>query len=137
MSTDDLDAVRELVRELELALAGESRFVPWLSRVLHAFRLARVEMELARGSDGGAADTERAPASLVDAAQTDFRLTPRECDVLALVANGHSNRRIADNLGCSSRTVEVHVSRLLEKSNCDSRAELIARVWAQGLGKTG
>jgi FixJ family two-component response regulator len=53
------------------------------------------------------------------------RLTQREREILALLANGHQNREIAAQLGISSRTVEVHKARIMEKLECHSLAELM------------
>ena len=50
--------------------------------------------------------------------------------VLQLVAQGMSNRAVAVNLECAESTVELHVTALLEKSHCDSRAHLVARLWS-------
>ena len=129
-SADDALVIRQLIRELEAALEGDPTILPHLPRLLDVFRSARGEV--IEGSDP-LAGSGPVLGPLIDSAKVDFRLTPRECDVLELVAAGQSNRGIANNLGCSSRTVEVHVSRLLEKSGCGSRAELIARVWAQAV----
>jgi DNA-binding NarL/FixJ family response regulator len=49
--------------------------------------------------------------------------------VLALVAQGESNRTVATRLGCSEKTVELHVSALLAKTRCASRAQLVAAFW--------
>lgn len=57
-----------------------------------------------------------------------WQLTARESEVLGEVAAGRSNKEIAVRLECSARTVDVHVSSLLRKAQCTSRAELIARV---------
>lgn len=57
-----------------------------------------------------------------------FGLTPAETKVLTLVAKGHTNRAIAVELACSERTVEVHLTRLLEKTDAESRGELVACV---------
>lgn len=56
---------------------------------------------------------------------TDSRsaLTPREVDVLELVASGASNKAIAKNLGLGLRTVEGHVSNILFKLGVSSRTE--------------
>ncbi len=54
-------------------------------------------------------------------------LTPREAEVLVRLTRGASNLRIAHDLGCAERTVEVHVARVLAKLGCASRAEAIAR----------
>jgi FixJ family two-component response regulator len=53
------------------------------------------------------------------------RLTQREREILALIAAGHQNRDIATQLGISSRTVEVHKARIMEKLDCRSLADLI------------
>ncbi len=56
-------------------------------------------------------------------------LTPRQAAVLALVAQGGSNRGVAEALGCSEKTVELHVSALLAKTRCESRSQLVAAFW--------
>jgi DNA-binding CsgD family transcriptional regulator len=56
-------------------------------------------------------------------------LTPRQSAVLALVAQGESNRAVAAKLGCSEKTVELHVSALLAKTRCSSRSQLVASFW--------
>lgn len=61
-----------------------------------------------------------------------WRLTPREGEVLAQLSAGAANKDIANDLDCSERTVEVHMSRLLSKSGTASRAELVARFWTLG-----
>jgi DNA-binding CsgD family transcriptional regulator/Tfp pilus assembly protein PilF len=68
----------------------------------------------------------RSPAP--DAAEPDnpFRLTPREREVLALVAEGLSDREIGTRLFISHRTVERHVSSLLAKLDAARRTELSA-----------
>jgi NarL family two-component system response regulator LiaR len=44
-----------------------------------------------------------------------MRLTPREREVLQLVAEGHTNREIATLLGCAPKTVDAHRTRLMQK----------------------
>jgi DNA-binding NarL/FixJ family response regulator len=51
------------------------------------------------------------------------RLTDREREVLALVAEGHSNGQIAGALFISPKTASVHVSNILAKLNATSRTE--------------
>jgi DNA-binding NarL/FixJ family response regulator len=53
-------------------------------------------------------------------------VTTREMDVLALIADGLTNREIAERLFVSPRTVETHVANLLTKTSTASRAELRA-----------
>ena len=57
-------------------------------------------------------------------------LTPRQREVLERVAEGNANRTVAAILGISERTVEVHVTALLDKAQVECRAELIARLHA-------
>lgn len=57
-------------------------------------------------------------------------LTQRERQILALVAEGKSNKLIARELDISAGTVKVHVKNLLKKLNVNSRVE--AAVWALG-----
>lgn len=52
-------------------------------------------------------------------------LTPREVDVLRLVALGQSNRDIAATLGVGEETVKTHVSRVLAKLQVENRAQAI------------
>jgi DNA-binding NarL/FixJ family response regulator len=51
-------------------------------------------------------------------------LSPREREVLSLVAEGRSNKAIADALSVSPNTIKTHVASLLTKLNVDSRVQL-------------
>jgi two-component system, LuxR family, response regulator DctR len=55
-------------------------------------------------------------------------LTEREAEVMRLVIEGHANKRIADALGISVRTVEVHRARVFEKMDVKSAVELANRL---------
>jgi two-component system, LuxR family, response regulator FixJ len=52
-------------------------------------------------------------------------LTPREREVLDLMTQGKQNKSIAQDLGVSPRTVEIHRARVMEKMNAHSVAELV------------
>lgn len=67
-------------------------------------------------------------AERVFVATKEHRLTPRESEVLLRLASGLSNKEIANDLACSWRTVEVHVSNVLKKCGCTSRTELVAKL---------
>ena len=64
---------------------------------------------------------------------TPFGLTPRELEVLRLVAAGHTDRQIAAALFLSPRTVHHHVAHLLAKLGVDSRAAAVAAARAADL----
>jgi two-component system, LuxR family, response regulator FixJ len=55
-------------------------------------------------------------------------LTPREREVLTLMARGKPNKVMAAELGVSQRTVEIHRARVMEKSGADSLAQLVRMV---------
>jgi DNA-binding NarL/FixJ family response regulator len=60
-------------------------------------------------------------------------LTPRESEVLELVAAGYRNAQIADQLFLSRRTVDHYVSALLRKLGAGSRVEAVAAARQLGL----
>ncbi|WP_237517951.1 LuxR C-terminal-related transcriptional regulator, partial [Streptomyces sp. SID7804] len=76
-----------------------------------------------------ARDAATAPADPADA----LGLTGRERDVLRLVAAGHTNRRIAEELFISPKTASVHVSNILAKLNVSGRGEAAAVAHRLGL----
>ena len=69
------------------------------------------------------------------AAEALSRLTPRERQVLKQLVNGATNRRIAEQLGISYRTVEVYRTRILLKTQARSFSGLIRMAVMGGLDK--
>jgi DNA-binding NarL/FixJ family response regulator len=65
------------------------------------------------------------------ASPADF--TPREREVLALLAEGLPNRAIAERLGISRHTVKFHVNALLQKLGVQRRTEAVVRAARLGL----
>lgn len=78
---------------------------------------------------GGTASSSDAPKGV----SADAVLTDREREVLALVAEGGTNRSIAYELGISERTVKAHLTHVYQKLNVDSRAAAVAEATRQGL----
>jgi len=62
-------------------------------------------------------------------------LTPREMEILCLLAEGQSNKLIARNLGISDGTVKLHVKAILRKLGIHSRVEAAVIAVEQGLRK--
>ena len=63
----------------------------------------------------------------------DIELTPRELDVLALMAEGASNKMIARQLGISVHTVKFHVGSLLDKLDATGRTDAVAHAARRGV----
>ena len=78
-----------------------------------------------------------------DHARTEFdgllqQLTPREREVMSLVVAGKHNREIANTLGISARTVEVHKARMMTKLGVHGVPDLVRlSLTGQGNGKPG
>jgi DNA-binding NarL/FixJ family response regulator len=64
-------------------------------------------------------------------------LTPREREVMRLIATGLSNRQIAEQLFLSEKTVKTHVTRLLLKLGLTSRTQAVVRAYETGLVRVG
>jgi DNA-binding CsgD family transcriptional regulator len=58
--------------------------------------------------------------------KAEIQLTARELEVLALLAEGASNKLIARRLGISTHTAKYHVASLLEKLDAVSRTDVVA-----------
>jgi DNA-binding NarL/FixJ family response regulator len=96
-------------------LAASELGAGWLEREATALaRRSRVDL------DPGVRPNPPPPAPSL---AQQLGLTPREQEVLALVADGRTNRQIAQTLFISDKTASVHVSRILAKLSVANRAE--------------
>jgi DNA-binding CsgD family transcriptional regulator/tetratricopeptide (TPR) repeat protein len=92
---------------------------------------AQLELGAARAALeelGAAVDPRCCGASSSARERSGSVLSPRECEVLRLVAEGLTNRMIAEELGLSVKTVDRHVSNIFRKIDVSSRAA--ATAWA-------
>ncbi|WP_433787741.1 helix-turn-helix transcriptional regulator [Actinomycetospora sp. CA-101289] len=126
------DAARVLRAAAETATAMGAR--PFLDEISALARRARIDIAHAGDAvvTGGTATAARGAAER--RAPELAGLTPREHEILAVMAEGLSNRQIAQRLYISERTVAVHVSRVLTKTGTRSRtqaAALLQRVRAR------
>ena len=102
---------RELARAVRAAHAGEALLDP---------------MVAARLVDEIASTAARHPG---------LDITPREREVLDLIARGYSNKRIALELAISEKTVKAHVGRLLAKLGVADRTQAALLAVREGLGR--
>ena len=74
-----------------------------------------------------------APFEVNDTKRRDLGITPRELEILTLIAEGLSNREIAERLFVSEHTVKSHSSRLFEKLEVSRRTQAVQRGKEHGL----
>ncbi len=113
--------------------------------VLKGARRDQVERAIRGVADGEAlfgAEIARRVASFFDAMESTAvsadafpELTPRERDILSLVAAGRSNQAIADELYLAPKTVRNNVSNIFAKLHVADRAEAIVKARTAGLGR--
>lgn len=114
------------------ALASGARGV--VSRRTSGSRLSRALDAILEGllviDEDLAEDALRPPQRPLGSNET---LTPRELEVLELLASGLSNKEIAERLGVSFHTVKFHVNSILGKLGASSRTEVVALAARAGL----
>ena len=106
-----------------------------VARELGAAALERNVVDLARRGRidlGDAQPTDDPPA---EGRGDGLGLSPRETEVLALLAEGRSNPEIAEQLFISPKTASVHVSNILTKLEVDRRGEAAALAHRHGLSR--
>jgi DNA-binding CsgD family transcriptional regulator len=68
-----------------------------------------------------------------EAVIAQYNITPRELEVLHLMALGHSNQEIAEKLFVSLNTIKTHISNLLSKLDAERRTQAIQKAKTLGL----
>jgi DNA-binding NarL/FixJ family response regulator len=129
------DATRaEIGRALQAAAAGQAVMDPAVQqRLLSA--AARAPQAAAAGSaaaGAGSAGVGAAGAAGPGSLAPEDDLTPREAEVLRLIAEGQSNREIARTLFVSEATVKTHVNRIFAKTGSRDRAQATRYAYING-----
>ena len=124
------DATRaEIGRALRAAAAGQAVLDPDVQRRLLSAAARAPEMPAPTGTPG----TPGAPGTPGGAGSREADdLTPREAEVLRLIAAGQSNREIARTLFVSEATVKTHVNRIFAKTASRDRAQAIRYAYTHG-----
>ncbi len=91
------------------------------------------EIVLDLSIDGARYLLVRLPAATTES----VRLSPREQEIVRLVAEGHSNKIIGDVLNISSWTVCTHLRRIFAKIGVGSRAAMVARIMGTSAARRG
>ena len=81
---------------------------------------------MARSRGNNALQIDRIP-------KAEFTITPRQREILKMVALGHTNRKIGESLAISIRTVEVHRFNLMRRLNVRNVAQLLRQGLQHGL----
>lgn len=108
---------QELVQAIRAVASGQALFGPGIARrVMNFFRQAETDL----------------PRNLPR--ETFPELTPRELEVLELIASGVNNAGIAEKLVISEKTVRNHITNIFSKLQVADRAEAIIRARDAGMG---
>jgi DNA-binding NarL/FixJ family response regulator len=117
---------KEIFEAVKSAMAGERFFSPGISKLI-------VDGFMNRANEG---NTHAGPEEKRDAAAGQ-QLTKRELEVLQYIAQGYTNRQIAEALFLSFRTVNTHRANLMQKLNIHDTAGLVRHAINTGLVKSG
>jgi DNA-binding NarL/FixJ family response regulator len=117
--TKDASA-EEIEQAIRALVAGQTHLDPAVQQ-----RLVRAVLET---QPGAAAEPPLLPPTLPDG------LTPREAEVLKLIAAGLSNAEIAETLIVSAATVKTHVNRVFYKTGARDRAQAVRYAYQHGIG---
>jgi two-component system response regulator NreC len=146
LAVDALPQLREASPQTEVVLLTMERDLTLARRALDAGARGYLfkdsaHLELIRAVRAAAAGQQHlapAVAAGLEGAVAEERpvLSPRETEVLKLMALGHTNREIGEQLDLSVRTVETHRAHIQQKLGLSSRPELTRYALANGLIET-
>lgn len=83
------------------------------------------------GTPAPPSDVREGDERIVDEEVT--ALSPRQVQILTLVARGHTYRQVAETIGIAERTVKYHMAEILDRLHLDNRAQVIAYATRLGL----
>jgi DNA-binding winged helix-turn-helix (wHTH) protein len=139
-------SLTQAIRMVRRALGGGEDATRWVQTIRgRGYRFATSTEEISfsslpeqaapqpRRSRGIASVVRRPVDATIDRrlrlAQLRWALTSRQLDVLRGLVNGLGNRELAQTLQCSLRTIETHMTALLERCDAPSRLSLVAAFW--------
>lgn len=117
---------KELLTAIRTVAGGEEHFSTDLTKML----LQKVQ---AAGRASTAPAPPPVPGENAGSPKPPVPMSPRELEVLRLIAKGHTNHQIAEVLFTSRRTVETHRQHLLEKTGTNNTATLVLYAASNGL----
>jgi DNA-binding NarL/FixJ family response regulator len=123
--TKDASA-EEIAQAIRALVAGETHLDPTVQQ-----RLVTAVLDAQAQHSGAGAGTAVAPGGRVG--ELPENLTPREAEVLKLIAAGLSNAEIAQALVVTSATVKTHINRLFYKTGARDRAQAVRWAYEHGL----
>jgi NarL family two-component system response regulator LiaR len=116
---------QQLAAVIRMVAEGAAWLDPGIAnRVLSAYA--------SHDSQGQAAAAASAPPKAKQQ-KTSITLSPRETEVLRLVADGLSNQKIAEKLGLGLETVKTHMRHIMEKLAVSDRTEAAVKAMKQGI----
>ena len=119
-----LQRLRADRQELPVILISRDEAISLASQVIGAGNVEFVRKPVCcedlLATIGRAVSTKIAP-------QASLQLTPRQLQILDLILAGHSNKKIAAELGLSQRTVEAHRAEIMNKAGADNSSTLVRK----------
>jgi len=120
-----VQALRSGVKSILPREAGTDEIIPAIQAAYAG--LVLLDPEIAESL------SERISGATSRVVHSHEELTPREAEVLAMLAEGLPNREIADRLGVSDHTIKFHISSILDKLGASTRTEAVTLGLRMGL----